>query len=118
MQTFTLIRAFRDWEIGTEFTKDTFNVWTADGSDVSGSICDTLLEVGGYFEETTPTEFTPTSGQTFFFITGAGEIKSKEWTNSDWCNAQRSFLGVFATRELAEERRNQVSESLNALEGF
>lgn len=104
MQTFRLIRAFRDFNIGDTFTKDTDGEWRMfvsvdEDEEVSDSVCDTLLDVGGYFEDITPTEFTPTMGHNFYFITGAGEVKRKEWTNSDWCQAQRNFLGIFETEE-------------------
>ena len=115
MQTFRLIQAFRDWEVGMLFTKNDGR-WSSDDEfqDVSSHVCDTLLDVGGYFEDITPVVWAPTVGQSVFVITGAGEVKSKEFTNSDWFNLQKNFMGYFATRQEAEDRVNEISELLNS----
>lgn len=114
MQTFRLIQAFRDWEIGDIFNKDTDGSWyDGDREDVSSHICDTLLDVGGYFEDITPVVWTPTVGQQVYVVTGAGEVKGKEFTNSDWFRLQKSFMGYFATRQEAEDRVNEINELIN-----
>ena len=114
MQTFKLIRAFRDWAIDTIFTRSEDGLWSSDGEfeSVSSHVCDTLLDVGGYFEDITPVVFTPTLGSMFYYITGAGEIKSKEWTNSTFCNDCKNFMGVFSTTEEAETRLSEVRDLL------
>lgn len=105
MQTFRLMRAFRDWTVGTLFNKEDGR-WSSEGEfeNVSSHVCDTLLDVGGYFEDITPVEWIPSVGQQVFVITGAGEVKTKEFTNSDWFTLQKSFMGYFATREEANTR--------------
>lgn len=115
MQTFRLIQAFRDWEVGMLFTKDN-GLWSSEGefNDVSSHVCDTLLDVGGYFEDITPLEFTPTVGQQVYVVTGAGEVKGKEFTNSDWFRLQKNFMGYFATRQEAEDHVNEINELLNS----
>lgn len=118
MQTFTLIRAFRDFEIGTQFTRDEDNGWNeivdGDEFEVSSSVMETLLDVGGYLEETTPVVWTPAVGSTVYVVTGAGEIKAKEFTNSDWFRLQNEFMGYFATREEAINRVSEVREMLHS----
>jgi hypothetical protein len=109
MQTYTLIRDFRDFEIGDTFKKFESGQWQLvldDGTEsvVSNSVMDTLLDVGGYLEDITPTEWTPVVGSTVYVITGAGEVKSKEFSNSDWFRLQKEFMGYFATREEALQR--------------
>ena len=114
MQTFRLIRAFRDWSVGTLFNKEDGR-WSSEGEfeDVSSHVCDTLLDVGGYFEDITPIEWTPSVGQQVFVITGAGEVKSKEFTNSDWFRLQKAFMGYYATREEAENYVDFVRNELD-----
>lgn len=115
MQTFRLIQAFRDWEIGMIFNKED-NRWSLDNEfeGVSSHVCDTLLDVGGYFEDITPVVWTPTVGQQVFLVTGAGEVKSKEFTDSEWFRLQKNFMGYFATREEAVRRVNNIRDLLDA----
>jgi hypothetical protein len=115
MQTFRLIRAFRDWTVGTIFNKEDGR-WSSEGEfeDVSSHVCDTLLDVGGYFEDVTPVVWTPSVGQQVFLVTGAGEVKSKEFSNSDWFRLQNDFMGYFATREEAINRVLEVREMLHS----
>ena len=118
MDSFRLLRAFRGANEGEVFIKsgleeDTDVYESEEGNELSESVVNTLIEVGGYIEEIASREFTPTMGQNVFFITGSGEIKNKAWTNSDWCNAQKDFLGVFATQELAEERLAEIADLLS-----
>lgn len=113
MDSFTLLRAFRGANVGEVFTRDEEGDYQSDSGMLSESVVNTLIEVGGYIEEIAPREFTPTMGQNVFFITGSGEIKNKAWTNSDWCNAQKDFLGVFSTREQAEERVLEIGDLLS-----
>lgn len=117
MQTFRLIQNFRDWEIGDIFNKDTDGSWyDGDREDVSSHICDTLLDVGGYFEDITPVapvEWTPIIGSTIYVITGAGEVKPKEFTDSEWFRLQKNFMGYFATREEAVERVELIREMMD-----
>lgn len=119
MQTFRLIRAFRDFEIGDVFSRDEDESWyDGDSEDISSQIMETLLDVGGYLEDTTPVEvvWTPVLHSQVFVVTGAGEVKSKEFTDSDWFRLQKNFMGYFATRREAEDRieyiRNLISDDL------
>jgi hypothetical protein len=115
MQTFRLIQAFRDWEVGMLFTKEN-GLWSSDEEfeNVSSHVCDTLLDVGGYFEDITPVVWTPTVGQQVYVVTGAGEVKQKEFTNSDWFRLQKNFMGYYATRQEALDRVHEVVELLNS----
>ncbi len=119
MQTFRLIRAFRDFEIGTQFTRDEDSEWSMDvfedSEDVSNSVMETLLDVGGYLEDITPVDvvWTPVLHSQVFVVTGAGEVKSKEFTDSDWFRMQKNFMGYYATREQAEEYVDFVRNALN-----
>lgn len=119
MQTFRLIRAFRDFEIGTQFTRNEDSEWVMivnedEDEDVSDSVMETLLDVDGYLEDVTPTEWTPVLHSQVFVVTGAGEVKQKEFTDSDWFRLQKNFLGYFATRQEAEDRVNEINEILNS----
>lgn len=119
MQTFRLIRAFRDFEIGTVFNRDANSNWsisTDDGEEdeISNSVMETLLDVGGYLEDITPTEWTPVLHSQVFVVTGAGEVKQKEFTDSDWFRLQKNFLGYFSTRQEAQDRVNEINEILNS----
>lgn len=118
MQTFRLIQSFRDWTVGTIFNKEDGR-WSSEGEfeNVSSHVCDTLLDVGGYFEDITPVEFRPTIGQQVFVITGAGEVKSKEFTDSEWFRLQKNFMGYFATREEAVARVELIRDTLNDVFG-
>lgn len=118
MQTFRLIRAFRDFEIGTQFTRDEDGVWIwniseDEDEDVSNTVMETLLDVGGYLEDITPTEWIPVLHSQVFVVTGAGEVKQKEFTDSDWFRLQKNFLGYFATRDEALNRVQEITELLN-----
>lgn len=115
MQTFRLIQDFRDWEIGMVFIKNADGTWTCDNefTNVSSHVCDTLLDVGGYFEDITPVVWTPTVGQQVFVITGAGEVKSKEFTDSEWFRLQKNFMGYYATRQEAENYVDFVRNELD-----
>lgn len=96
------------------FTKEDGR-WSSDEEfeNVSSHVCDTLLDVGGYFEDITPVVWTPTAGQQVFVITGAGEVKSKEFTNSDWFILQKNFMGYYQTRQEALDRVQEITELLN-----
>lgn len=116
--TFRLIQAFRDWTIGTQFTRDEDGEWHMninedEDEDVSSSTCETLLDVGGYFEDITPVVWTPILHSQVFVVTGAGEVKQKEFTDSDWFRLQKNFLGYFATREEALDRVQEITELIN-----
>lgn len=115
MQEFTLIKAFRDWEIGTVFTKNEDGTWSSLGEfqNVPSHVCDTLLDVGGYFEDTTPVVWTPAVGDTVYVITGAGEVQAKEFTDSAWFRKQKAFMGYYATRGEADNYVDFVVEALN-----
>lgn len=120
MQTFRLIRAFRDYVVGEIFTTDEDGAWFDEHDDeVSRSIFETLLDVGGYLEDITPVSpvvWTPSVGDTVFVITGAGEVKSKEFTNSDWFRLQKNFMGYYATRDEAENFVTFVRNFLTSAE--
>lgn len=114
MQTFRLIRAFRDWTVGTVFTKID-NLWSQEGefTNTVSHVCDTLLDVGGYFEHITPVVFTPTLHSNVYVVTGAGEVKRKEFTDSEWFRSQSNFMGYFATQQEAEDRVEVIRELLD-----
>lgn len=123
MQTFRLIQAFRDLAIGTNFRRDEDGdvfITDEDGDivDYSSSVFQTLLDVGGYLEETTPVVWTPSVGDTVYVITGAGEVKPKEFTDSAWFRLQKNFLGYYQTRDEAQRRveliRSAVEDILEA----
>lgn len=80
--------------------------------DVSARVCETLLDVGGYFEDITPVVWTPVLHSQVFVITGAGEVKSKEFTDSEWFRLQKNFMGYYATREEAMDRVELIREML------
>lgn len=55
----------------------------------------------------------PQQGDTIFHLTGAGEVKSREWDNdSQFCQGLQSFLGVYATRSEALEAVAGIRELL------
>jgi len=99
MQKFKLVRDFREWEVGEVFKKvgDLWSYGTEFINKKSHTL-DTLLEISKegdavYLVEVT--RFTPVMGEMFYYITGAGEIKEKEWTGTDWCKSCRDTFGVF-----------------------
>lgn len=121
MQTFRLIQAFRDWTVGTIFNKEDGR-WSSEGEfeNVSSHVCDTLLDVGGYFEDITPVapvEWIPVLHSQVFVVTGAGEVKSKEFTDSEWFRLQKNFMGYYATREEAMDRVELIRDTLNDVFG-
>jgi hypothetical protein len=99
MQKFKLVRQFREWNVGDIFKKNDDGTWSYGDEFINqrSHRLDTLLDISMdgvvYLEEIN--KFTPNVGQNFLYITGAGEIKAKEWTNSAWCQACRDTFGVF-----------------------
>lgn len=113
MQTFRLICNFRDYVIGEIFTKDEEGQWhDAHEETLSNSVFETLLDVGNYLEDITPVVWTPVLHSQVFVITGAGEVKSKEFTDSEWFRLQKNFMGYYATREEAMDRVELIREML------
>lgn len=123
MQNFILTQAFRGWEEGTQFTRDADGEWRLIISDeedeeVSDEVMETLLDANEYLEEVIPVTPEPVeevgpvptshfnTGDTFFYISGAGEVKSKSWTDSVWCRNCANFLGAYRTQAEAEDRAN------------
>lgn len=116
MQTFRLLQDFRDWTVGLIFTRNEIGLWTLEDefeNEVS-HVCDTLLDVGGFFEDITPVVWTPALHSFVFVITGAGEVKRKEFTGSDWFTAQKNFLGYYQTLEEAMDRVDIIRDMLEA----
>lgn len=120
MQQFILLQGFRGWRDGTQFRKFEDGQWQVTNQDgtqsvVSSEVMETLLDME-YLEDVTPEEVedeevepvtsTFNVGETFFYITGAGEVKSKSWTDSIWCRNCANFLGAYRTQAEAEDRAN------------
>ena len=113
-QTYTLVSDFRDFNEGDTFTKLENGTWR--GTNILEGVnetLDTLLEVGGYLEEVEVEETLavtnqPQTGDMYFYITGAGTIKEKEWTGSSFDLGCQRFMGVFDSREDAEARFSEV----------
>lgn len=116
MQNYQLVRDFREWISGLIFVKHPDGEWSCGGEfeKQPSNVLDTLMDVGGYLSFLEETEFTPEVGDTFYYITGAAEIKAKEWTNSDWCHSVRDFMGIFETREEAQLRLAEIENSLES----
>lgn len=120
------MQAFRDLEIGTVFHRDNDGevriiINEDEDEDFSESVFQTLLDVGGYLEETTPeveTEWTPSVGDTVYVITGAGEVKPKEFTGSAWFRLQSNFLGYYQTRDEAVSRVSSIRLALDEVDSF
>lgn len=114
MQSYELTQAFREWEVGMRFKKHDDGDWSSVGEieKQPSHTLDTLLDVGGYLEEMED-NFTPSNGGTFFHITGAGEVKSREWTGSAFCTNCQNFMGVFETHEDAMTRLEEIRSLIN-----
>lgn len=109
---YKLIKQFKTIPVGEVFKhNDIVDVWQSEGNyQLLNNTFETLLDTGLFFEVINEGF---QNGDTFYYITGAGEIKSKEWTGSEWCLNCQDFLGAFKTEEEALEKKNTLLALMN-----